>query len=283
MKRPALDPASEDRFAPLYEVQILHTEEGYAAIIQSGGLARQLSDPGSTCAELAEALALTLSILLDSEAPLRPAPQPPPVAPQPPPPQPPPVRQPPPPPPPVRKRWDVSADLGVAQTLGFLTPFSWGFSGDVSLRFRAFSIGAGALWLPTRTLDVPPGTVDINLVAGTLRGCAALLGDLDAARLSLCGQPILGVIQGQGSGYAPDRSGSAPWFALGAGALAEGPLVGPIGWSARATVAIPLWSQEFTVDRREGTGAQAVVRPVTAFEPAPVGALLGLGLRVTIP
>jgi len=282
MQRPALDPGGADRFAPLYEVQIFRSDDGYAAIIQSGGLARQLSDPGPTCGELAEALALTLAILLDSEAPPRAAPTPPPVVTQPQPP-PPPVRPPPPPPLPPRKRWDASLELGAAQSFGVLTPLSWAFTGEVSLRFRAFSIGAGAIWLPTRTVEAAPGTVDLGLVAGTARACATVAGELDAPRFSLCGQPMLGVIRGEGNGYTPDRAGIAPWFALGIGALAEGPILGPIGWSARATLTVPVVTQKFTVDRREGTGSAELVRTVTAFDPSPLGILLGAGLRVTIP
>jgi hypothetical protein len=280
MQRPALDPASEDRFAPVYELQIFHSEEGYAAILQSGGLTRQLSDPGPTCAVLSEALALTLAILLESEAPLRPAPPPPPLvvwSPPPPPPAPPPPA--PPPMPPPSKRWDVSIDAGVLQSIGVLTPLSWGFIGEVSLRLRAGSFGAGALWIPTRTLDVAPGTVELWLAAGTVRACGAVLGRLEGSHLSICAQPILGAIHGEGHGYAPDRQGTAPWFALGGGVLAEGSLSGPLGWSIRATVVVPLLSEKFTVDQRAG----AAVTAIPAFEPAPVGILLGAGLRVAIP
>ncbi|MCC6553412.1 MAG: hypothetical protein IT372_10390 [Polyangiaceae bacterium] len=275
MQRPALDPAAaEGGHVPLYEVQILRVDEGYASIIQAGGRTRQISDPGATCAELSEALALTLAILLDSDAP-RPPPAPPPALP------PPPVALPPPPPrppAPPRRRWDASIDLGAAQTLGFLTPLSWAFVGEASLRLRAGSIGAGAILMPARTLDQPPGTVDVSLAAATARACAALLGDLEGARLSACFQPILGSIHGQGHGYSPDREGSATWLSLGAGALAEGPLAGPIGWSARATFVVPLTSESFTVDVRE----DGAVRRVTAFDPSPAGLLVGVGLRATI-
>lgn len=280
MRRPALDAVGEDRLAGIYEVQILRTEEGYTSIIQAGGRARQISDAGATCAELSEALALTLAILLDSDAP-RPPPAPPvtpPSAVTPPPVLPPPA-PPPLPPAPLRRRWDVSIEVGAAQTLGVLTPLSWALDGEVSLRLRGGSIGLGALWIPPRTSDVAPGTVDVWLAAATVRGCAALLGDLGGARLSLCAQPMLGAIHGEGHGYSPDRAKTSAWAALGATALAEGGLAGPLGWSARAALVVPLTLQAFTVDVREGS----VVREVSAFDPSPLGLLLGAGLRATIP
>lgn len=297
VQRPALDPASTDHLAPVYDIQIFRDDEGYAAILQAGGLTRQLSDPGATCAELAEALALTLAILLDTEA----APPPPPPLPSPPPspsplpspsPQPSPLPQPQPqpiaplPPPPPRpprvrgpKAWDLNFELGAAQTAGILTPFSWALSAEGSVRLRSGSFGVGAIWMPTRTIDAPPGEVDVSLVAGTLRACAAILGKLTGPRLSLCAAPIMGSIQGAGRGYSPDRESNALWFALGAAALAEGPLVGSLGWSARANLLVPVVSEEFTVDRREG----ASVTSVTALDPWPVAFLIGAGLRVSIP
>lgn len=281
MQRPALDAASEDRLASVYEVQILRAEDGYTSIIQAGGRTRQISDAGETCAELSEALALTLAILLDSDAPrplppVMPSPAPPvalaPILPQP-------ARPPARPPAPPRRRWDVSIEVGAAQTLGVLTPASWALEGEVSLRLRAGSIGLGALWLPARTIDAAPGTVDVWLAAATARACAAVVGELEGPRLSLCAQPMIGAIHGEGTGYTPDRAGSSVWAALGATGLAEGPLAGPLGWSARAALIVPLTLQEFTVDVREGSA----VRQITAFDPSPVGLLLGVGIRAAIP
>lgn len=281
MQRPALDPASTDRFAPVFEVQILRSEEGYTAVLQAGGRARQLSDQGSTCTELSEALALTLAILLDSEVPPARVPAPPVSTSTPVPrvPRPPPRPAPAPP----GRRWDASLDMGAAQTVGFLTPFWPAFTANLSLRFRSWSIGLGALWLPTRGIDHAPGIVDFWLAAGSARGCVALRGELAGPRLWLCAEPMLGVIHGSGAGYVPDRDGTAPWFALGASALGEGPLVGPLGWSARATLVAPLTRQRFTVDRRTGTGADAPVSSDVVLESFPVGLLLGVGLRLTIP
>lgn len=292
VQRPALDPASTDRLAPVYDIQIFRDDEGYAAILQAGALTRQLSDPGATCADLAEALALTLAILLDTEAPPPPSPQPQPQPSPSPSPSPPPQRSPQPqpiaplPPPPPRpprvrgpKTWDLNFELGAAQTVGILTPFSWALSAEGSVRLRSGSFGVGAIWMPTRTIDAPPGEVDVSLIAGTLRACAAILGKLTGPRLSLCAAPIMGAIQGAGRGYSPDREGSALWFSLGAAALAEGPIVGPLGWSARANLLVPVFSEEFTVDRQEGS----TVTTVTALDPWPVGFLLGAGLRVSIP
>jgi FHA domain-containing protein len=83
-----------------------------------------------------------------------------PVAPPPPPSPPPPAAPPPASRPPD---WDVSLDVGAAQTFGFLLPLSWALDAEASLRLRRASFGVGALWLPTRTREAPPGVVDLWL------------------------------------------------------------------------------------------------------------------------
>ncbi|EYF00750.1 Hypothetical protein CAP_9028 [Chondromyces apiculatus DSM 436] len=313
MKRPALDPQSVDPSAPAYDIQIFRPEADYAAILQAGGLTRQISDPGPTCAGLAEALVITLAILLDSEAPSRPAPEPePPATPLPdgnlsPRPVTPPVGSVqirpapapappgllatapgsilprPPAPAPPDKPWDLSLDLGAAQTLGLLTPFSWAFYAEASLRLPRVSFAAGALWLPSRTLDVPPGEVDVSLALATARACAAVAGRLDGPRLSACAQPMLGAFTGVGRGYNPDRQATVLWMGLGALLLGEGPIVGPLGWSARASVVAPLVTEELTIDRVEGPVGAQTLTVVSAFDPSPIGFLVGAGLRVSIP
>ncbi|AKT41292.1 hypothetical protein [Chondromyces crocatus] len=291
MKRPALDDASEEAAADTYEVRIFREDDAYAAVLRAGDLTRRISDPGPTCAGLAEALAITLAILLDSEAPPRAEPAPPsPAPPSPATPSARSTRRAPgstptatPTPAPSARAWDVSLDLGVSQTLGVLTPFSWAFHAEASLRLERVSFGAGAIWMPTRTLDVTPGQVDITLALATARACAAIAGHLEGPRLSVCAQPMVGAFSGAGRGYDPDRQVTVPWAALGALLLGEGPIAGPLGWSLRGAVVAPLVSEELTIDRVDGPAGAQALSVISAFTPSPIGFSLGAGLRVSIP
>ncbi|WP_437874578.1 hypothetical protein [Sorangium sp. So ce513] len=268
---------------PEYEVHFVRTETTYTAALQAGGRTRLLSsEPGATCGELVEALALTVAILLDSEPVPPPAPAPPAPAPVPPAPAPP--RRRPAPPPPPSPSWDVSAELGAAGTVGLLDPLRVAAMADVSLRRRAWSAGLGAVWLPSQDIDVAPGAASLGLVAATARGCATIAGALDGPRLSACAASVLGAVHGAGKGLSPNREDSAPWFAVGGSALAEGPLFGSraLGWSARATVLVPVARARFTVERRAGSDASAPVTTDAVLDPSPVGVLVGLGARVSI-
>ncbi|WP_437720638.1 hypothetical protein [Sorangium sp. So ce861] len=266
--------------APEFEVHFLRTEATYTAVLQAGGRARQLSsEAGATCDELVEAVALTVAILLDSQP--APPPAPPPAAPAPPPA---PVAVPPPRPPPQAPRGDVALELGAAGTVGMLDLFRPAAVADVSLRRSAWSAGLGAVWLPRQDIEVAPGVVSVGLVAATARGCATLLGELDGFRLSACAVSLLGAVHGAGKGFDPDREAAAPWFALGASALAEGPLFGTraLGWAARATLLAPVVRARVTIERRAGAEVGAAVTEEPALDPSPVGLLVGLSARVSI-
>ncbi|WP_437585675.1 hypothetical protein [Sorangium sp. So ce1000] len=284
--------------APELEVRFLHDDATYTAVLQAGGRTRQLSsEVGASCGELVEAVALTIAILLDSDppapapvafAPAPVAPAPPPVAPVPAPvapePAPAPLDPAPPHPPPPAARGDVSIELGAAQTVGMLDPLRAAAMADVSLRRRAWSAGVGAVWLPPHDNELTPGVVSLGLAAATARGCATIAGDLDGLRLSACVASVLGAVYGAGKGFAPDREASAPWFALGGSAIAEGNFVGSraLGWSARATLLAPVARARFTVERRSGIESGAPLTHDVALDPSPVGLLVGLSARVSI-
>ncbi|CAN95198.1 MULTISPECIES: hypothetical protein [Sorangium] len=276
------------------EVRFLHDGATYTAVLQAGGRTRQLSsEVGASCGELVEAVALTLAILLDSDppapAPAAPAPAAPAAAPVAPAPAPAalaraPVVPAPPRPPPRAARGDVSMELGAAQTMGMLDPFRAAAIADVSLRRRGWSAGVGGVWLPPQDTELAPGVVSLGLGAATARGCATIAGDLDGLRLSACAAAVLGAVYGSGKGFAPDREASAPWFALGGSAVAEGTLLGSsaLGWSARATLLAPVARARFTVERRAGGEAGTPLTHDVALDPSPVGLLVGLSARVSI-
>ncbi|XXX72664.1 hypothetical protein WMF30_33950 [Sorangium sp. So ce134] len=268
--------------APEFEVHFHRADSTYTAVLQAGGRARELSsEAGATCDELVEAVALTVAILLDSQP--APPPAPPPAAPAPAP-APAPVPLAPPRPPPQAPRGDVSLEIGAAGTVGMLDPFRPAAMADVYLRRSAWSAGLGAVWLPRQDIEFTPGVVSVGLVAATARGCATLLGELDGIRLSACAVSLLGAVHGAGKGFDPDREASAPWFAVGGSAVAEGPLFGTraLGWAARATLLAPVVRARVTVERRSGAEAGTPVTEDTALDPSPVGLLVGLSARVSI-
>jgi hypothetical protein len=82
MGRPALDPIGIEGM-PGLDVRFERQGDAYAAVVVVRGRERRLADPGPGCAGLADALALTLAILLDRDAP-PPLPPPPPLRPLPP-------------------------------------------------------------------------------------------------------------------------------------------------------------------------------------------------------
>ena len=237
MKRPALDPgaAAPLQGARGLDVQIYRSEAGYTAVIQAGGKTRQLSDRGPTCAGLAAALAVSIAVMLDTE-PLPPEPEPPPppapaihaggpaaipagetpaipagetpaipepALPGPALPDAPSPLEPPPPlpddPPTMGRRFHVSLAVAPVVSVGLLQGFAGGVMGEADFRFGRFYVGGGALALPGQSFGFAPGQVHLDLAAGFVRGCGAILADGDALRLALCAAPYAGVVRGVGS------------------------------------------------------------------------------------
>ena len=290
MKHPALAPGDvspgPDRGL---DVQIYRSDQGFTAVIQAGGKTRQLSDKGPTCGGLTAALSVSIAVMLDTE-PLPPEPEPPPPPPSSPsapeaaepplapPPSPSPSPSPPSPsPPPLDDRlpdvhrFHVSLAASPVVTDGILRPFAAGIVSELEVRFGRFSVGGGVFALPGQTIAYAPGQVTMALTTGFLRACGTLVGDGESLRLALCVEPFGGAVRGVGQGYRVDRTLSLSWAAAGTSAGFHQRIAGPLSWSARASLLIPLLKQSFLVDN---VG--------TAFTPAPVGGALDLGLRVSI-
>jgi hypothetical protein len=280
MKRPALDPSEGPAPAGAIRVHIRGGPQGYTATIEAGDRTREISDPWPTCAGLAEGLPLTLAILLDSDEPLTPTPNPSPPAPTSPtaagpaPPAPsgpraarPPAAR------PAERATGLTAYAGPTGSSGILGPFTFGVGGDADLRFAStYAIGAGAFWLVPRTIDFPPGQVDVSLWAGFLRVCAYVAGAPDRTRLALCAHGAAGVLEGQGSGYEENETSTRPWIAFGGAGLIEGSIWKRLGWAARVSFFIPAVREKFAVRGIEGD----------AFDPAQIGVLFSIGPRLTI-
>jgi hypothetical protein len=265
MGRPALD-TSDLAVSPTgYDVRVVRGQGGYEAVIRTigrAGRSRKIVDPGEDCAGLADALALSLAILLDEGAEPAPAllrlPPPPPRAPA---------------PPPRRAPADrLGVAVGPAVAFGVLGPATAAAFADAEVRASsALALGLSVLWIPRRTEDFPPGEVDLSLVAGAARGCAVAVSS-ERAALSLCAEGAAGALRATGRGYPENGEVTRPWVALGAAAVASGRLGGPLGFTARADALVPLGRESFDVVGLEGL----------AYDTSPVGVMVGVGLRLAL-
>ena len=264
--RAALDAERTPTLAPVYDIQVFRGTEGYTAIVRAHAGMRQISDRGGTCVGLSEALALTLAILLDSEPASAPLPTP----------RAPVIAAAPRPSPPVAlipERLAISMSL--VETAGVLGTLATGMTGEAEFRAGWFVLGLGALWLPSYVAELPPGEVDLTLFAVSLRACAAFGPSAGSTTsVALCFQPMGGGIGATSSGYAVDGSATRAYFAMGGAVVAQGSILGPLGYSARAGFIVPVRTQAFQIENLE---PETVV-----YESFPVGAILGAGLRLTI-
>jgi hypothetical protein len=249
------------------DVQLLREDGGYVAHVKvsgSGRGVRTLRSGGDRCEGLAEALAVSLALMLDEEAsPERPSlaasSAPLPIASGP------------------ASAAPASAPEGPARRREGAGQGSAGGGGRLGLSLRVggaldaglvvssgerLALGLSATWVAPRAVSHPPGAVDVSLWFLTARACARLLGSPGAPSGLLCVLGSAGVLGGDGHGYAPDQQVRRPWFALGGAALVEGRLRGPIGWALEGRALAPLRKETFSVDGVPGL----------AYDPSPLGA-----------
>jgi hypothetical protein len=232
-------PAASVSGGPLV-VDIDRDAAGLRAVVRmgDGSGTRELSDVGPSCAPLAEALAITLAILLDgragtgsgasSPAPL-PAPLPVPALPEP---------------------WSTGGlSAGIVGSLGLLRAPALGATARLEVALRGpLSFAASILWLPPRSFDAAEGSVSVGGRAGALEGCArfGMRGTMLGG--SLCAGPWLRVVSAEGHGFLEDRAAQRVSWAALAGAAIHGPL-GPLGWQARAAVFAPVRAETLSVEQ----------------------------------
>lgn len=256
-----------------FEVQILKSEEGYTAIVLAGGKTRQIEDPGPTCTSLSDALTLTLAILVDADA----APQAPPPEPPPPPPAPTPMPTFVPPPPPARPAPRYGPTLLLSPFIGL----SEGLSGSLvpavvlvnDLRvYRPLSLLAGFTWMPSQDFPLGPGRVEVQLMYGQIAPCLSTWNLFEGrVRVGGCVQLNIGGLRGKAIGYPESREVTRPWASVGLTGLLDVLVVGPFYWSARLGGFVTATQESFAID---GLGV--------AFDPPPVGLLVGTGIGVRI-
>lgn len=147
--------------------------------------ARELNE--ATCEELAEALALAISIAIDPLAAMR-APKPGPA--------------------PVPTGWSLGA--GAAATLGFAP----GVSPAAVIRLRArrarLSLGLSLEANLPRTRTYEGGSIDASIAVGSLTGCVHL------ARLEACALLSAGIVRGRGEEFVAARSVTRAYAGAGA-------------------------------------------------------------------
>jgi len=263
-----------------YEVTFTREGENFVAQIktQKGSGVRVLRDHGQTCAALEQAAAVTLALLLDSDA--REASRPNDATPDSMPagstalapaarddanaaPR------------PGEQRNDTGGDeldrlqvsatlaIGVAGLAAVVRPIAPAWIGELGIELPSAQLRAGVLWVPRQALAHGPGVVRASLLGGSARACfVAARGAL--LRVALCSGVHVGVLEAQAEAYTRNEGVSKLWLALPFElALMSAPA--GIGWELGAAALIPLLRHDFAID---GVGV--------AYESLPIGLLLSL-------
>jgi len=246
-----------------YRVSFERISHVYRAEIvdQTAARTRHLEDVGPECAPLGRAVVLALATMWGTEQ------ESPPSAPPAPPPLPRVVPAAPLPPPRTAPPWLLSAGAGLA--LGIVRSVAPAVVADSAFEHPHFSWALGGLWIPAQSLALAPGSIDVQLLAASIRGCAWVL---EPTHVGLCARVLGGELLAQSTGYDSDGQQSRPWLALGLEAFLQGPLWPHFRYRAAAAALVPLRQQSFSI---QNLG--------TAYTPPPIGALFTLALELATP
>jgi hypothetical protein len=231
------------------DVQISCSPAGCRARISTRGASRglrDLDDPDPSCAGLADALALTIAMLLDwtpgpalsasasasASASSPPAVSSPPVAAS--------VFPSGVPassgaPPPVSRLVGVAAGGGVAT--GVLPAAAGLWSAEIEAQGASWwRVSLGLSGAPAQSLAYQGGSVTMRYLAGSVVGCLPVRAG--GVEVGACGALLLARFEAEGSDFPQNDSTRRLWWLPGLGVDARGPLVGPLGWSLRALLAV---------------------------------------------
>lgn len=249
------------------QVEFLRELSGYRAVISARGRRhglRSIDDIGPHCASLADAVAITLVMLLDPEV-TRPHTEPVPAAS---PPRAPPDRAPVRAPPPPRVRFGAEASGGAA--LGVLAngvPF---LEAGATLRVdRWLLLGVGGGFVFPDRASTPSGSVALDLWYGYLRATARIF-ESAATQLALFAGPSTGSLGGEGVDYALHPDQRLWWIAAVLGLELRGALSSSFSWTGRIFALLPLRRDEFYVI---DAGTE-----YPAFRTPSIGGALSLGI-----
>lgn len=247
-------------------LELTHDLGKYSAIVQTRGRqqgSRTLSDVSASCASLADAVAVTLAVLLDAGPPsvareINPTPVVPRVEPK--------SR-------PERTDLRFATLLGGGVGLGLLAkPAPWGTGGVEAALGARVRLGLGAGVASPQRVHYLQGYTDLNLAWAYARACALALRTKADLELTFCVSPMLGVLSGSGKRYDFSSTKRWSWFVLAGGPQISGPLASPSFWWLSATLMAPLTLRGFqvTVDGK----------PHDTFVMSKVAATASLGMGV---
>ena len=106
----------------------------------------------------------------------------------------------------------------------------------------------------------------MTVTGATVRGCRRLAGAREGTALSGCLGPSLRWFRAAGSGLSDNRQVGRLSPAALVAAQIDGPLLGPVGWSARLEAFAPLRRETLSVDgvgvvhRTPAVGGAAIVQ-----------------------
>jgi len=220
------------------DIQVLGRKQGV----------RQLNAEGPGCELLAEALVVTLAMIIDEEAQATQPPPPGPAGPAPHPSEP--ARPATEPEPTETSGWGF---LGMAGSYAFPAMGSAFAAAGAEARWGAWSLQLSGFATLPRRLHHQEGDVLVMLVGGELAVCAAAEPGLVVHRAGLCVRANAASLSGTGRGFnTPYPTRRRPWSAVGAGPSLRGPIVGWLEWGVDGAVLAPLWHDTFSGRNPEG-------------------------------
>lgn len=256
-KRPFVTGEAIDGGKMRFRVVFVRENERLVARIEApGGRSRVLEETSASCDGLADAVVVALVLASDAEN-ERPRETPPPPgetkAPE---------------PPTEEARWPLAritasgaASIGVVREVAPAVAF--GIHLGPRSRFRG---GVLVTFVPTQTLNLGRGTVDVRYLAVSPEACFSFHPSFEG-----CGRMEIGRLSGEASGFV--QSEAHDRIRLAAGPVARGilPLSKQIILFAESSALFPTQTERFGV---EGVGV--------AYDPLPVGIGVGAGLGVSI-
>jgi hypothetical protein len=108
-----------------------------------------------------------------------------------------------------------------------------------------WSLGLSALWIPEQRLPLGPGAIDVQLLAGGLRGCVFAGSE---GHFGVCGRLMAGMLSASATGFDIDGRGTRPWLAGGAESFVDGPLgMQWLRYRCTAGVLVPVHAEAFSI------------------------------------
>ncbi|MES1183892.1 MAG: hypothetical protein ABUL60_08745 [Myxococcales bacterium] len=251
-----------------YHVRFSYRAGVFRADIQVGQSsgARVLLDRRTTCASLEQATALTLALLLDSDASALPPEES--------------SHETEPAPPLVTRRerlpdhtapaldvgkntTHLALSLGGGALFGVVQPVAPTALAELGIGVNRFRTGLGVLWMPAQTRDFGPGQLRQSLVSGVARTCLTTVRGAQL-RFDLCSGIYAGLLRVRAFHYTRNDSADKAWLAVPLG-FSLATTSSPVGVEVSASALLPLRRNDFSIDHLG-----------VAYDSWPVGLLLSM-------